>query len=426
MRCGDRGPVRGDVVVGGRERAVGPADRAAGEPQALERLRAGHLVDEVQVDVEQTGRHLVVGPDLVEEGAHDRRSPADTTASRTASSFPWFSKWCGRSASKVTQSPVSQLVRRAVDEQRHGPFSTTVVSREPGSCIGGSPGPPVRGAGLYGVPGDLGALAGQRRREDLVGVAVRAALAALAGAHDRDGAVLVEAQQLGEPQLEAMRRSARRPAASGSSPRARPGESIGADTPLRSARSRRLSSIASRSARTRGPTETTSGSAAAAIRAYVITYTPRTCGCARAFGELRWVGRRRGRPGWPLRPSSVGLLAPHASNPTLSPRVGSYCSLAPVAPHSAPGVAGAGCLPLPYPAAVGGRGTVTAWTIPDRPDVLVLGAGGTLGEAWMRGLLAGLEAAGGPDMRACEYFVGTSAGSIVAATLAAGRPPRRG
>lgn len=62
----------------------------------------------------------------------------------------------------------------------------------------------------------------------------------------------------------------------------------------------------------------------------------------------------------------------------------------------------------------------------DRPDVLVLGVGGTLGEAWLRGLLSGLDAAGGPDMRGCEYFVGTSAGSIVAAGLAAGRRPEAG
>ena len=64
------------------------------------------LVDQVQVDVEQARRDLVGGPDLVEQRlAHERRSPADTTASRAASSFPWFSKWCGRSASKVTLSP---------------------------------------------------------------------------------------------------------------------------------------------------------------------------------------------------------------------------------------------------------------------------------------------------------------------------------
>ncbi len=59
-----------------------------------------------------------------------------------------------------------------------------------------------------------------------------------------------------------------------------------------------------------------------------------------------------------------------------------------------------------------------------RPDVLVLGAGGTLGEAWMTGLLAGVEASSGLDLRETESFVGTSAGAIIAARLAAGRRPR--
>ena len=60
-----------------------------------------------------------------------------------------------------------------------------------------------------------------------------------------------------------------------------------------------------------------------------------------------------------------------------------------------------------------------------RPDVLVLGAGGVLGEAWMMGVLAGVEDATGFDLCAREYFVGTSAGSIVAAHLIAGKAPRR-
>jgi NTE family protein len=60
-----------------------------------------------------------------------------------------------------------------------------------------------------------------------------------------------------------------------------------------------------------------------------------------------------------------------------------------------------------------------------RPDILVLGGGGVLGEAWMMGLLAGIEDATGFDLRDCEHFVGTSAGSIVAAHLASGRSPRR-
>jgi NTE family protein len=54
------------------------------------------------------------------------------------------------------------------------------------------------------------------------------------------------------------------------------------------------------------------------------------------------------------------------------------------------------------------------------PDVLVLGAGGTLGIAWLRGIVTGIEEATGLDLRGCDYFVGTSAGSYVAAHLAAG------
>jgi NTE family protein len=59
------------------------------------------------------------------------------------------------------------------------------------------------------------------------------------------------------------------------------------------------------------------------------------------------------------------------------------------------------------------------------PDVLVLAAGGILGDAWMSGLLAGIEDETGLDFREVESYVGTSAGSIVAARLAAGTRPRR-
>ncbi|TML99282.1 MAG: hypothetical protein E6G05_12645 [Actinobacteria bacterium] len=60
-----------------------------------------------------------------------------------------------------------------------------------------------------------------------------------------------------------------------------------------------------------------------------------------------------------------------------------------------------------------------------RPDVLVLGGGGLIGVEWLMGVLAGIEDASGFDLRDCEHFVGTSAGSIVSARLAAGRRPRR-
>ncbi|MBA3809074.1 MAG: hypothetical protein H0X28_11910, partial [Solirubrobacterales bacterium] len=57
------------------------------------------------------------------------------------------------------------------------------------------------------------------------------------------------------------------------------------------------------------------------------------------------------------------------------------------------------------------------------PDVLVLGGGGVLGEAWMNALLAGLEEGGRFDSRRFGLYIGTSAGSIVAAALAAGIAP---
>jgi len=59
----------------------------------------------------------------------------------------------------------------------------------------------------------------------------------------------------------------------------------------------------------------------------------------------------------------------------------------------------------------------------DSPDALVLGGGGALGDAWMWAVLAGAEQGGGPDARSCSAYVGTSAGSIVAALLAAGVAP---
>jgi NTE family protein len=59
------------------------------------------------------------------------------------------------------------------------------------------------------------------------------------------------------------------------------------------------------------------------------------------------------------------------------------------------------------------------------PNMLVLGVGGILGEAWIWGFLAGARQATGVDFRKSEAFVGTSAGSIVAAHLAAGAEPQR-
>ena len=56
-RVGDRlvDVERRDVVVLGGDRQIGPANRAAGQPQSVESLRTGDLVDEVQVDVDEIG-----------------------------------------------------------------------------------------------------------------------------------------------------------------------------------------------------------------------------------------------------------------------------------------------------------------------------------------------------------------------------------
>jgi NTE family protein len=57
------------------------------------------------------------------------------------------------------------------------------------------------------------------------------------------------------------------------------------------------------------------------------------------------------------------------------------------------------------------------------PQVLVLGGGGILGEAWMSGFLAGAQHATGVEFRDANMFVGTSAGAFVAAYLASGIQP---
>lgn len=57
------------------------------------------------------------------------------------------------------------------------------------------------------------------------------------------------------------------------------------------------------------------------------------------------------------------------------------------------------------------------------PDVLVLGGGGILGEAWMSAVLAGIEESSPFKATTCRSYIGTSAGSIVAAVLCAGIDP---
>ncbi len=73
--------VRRGRVIHGRERAVRAAQLQAPTAQHGERLRRSHLVHEVQVDVQDSGRvgglghHLVALPDLLEQGLGRHRQP---------------------------------------------------------------------------------------------------------------------------------------------------------------------------------------------------------------------------------------------------------------------------------------------------------------------------------------------------------------
>jgi hypothetical protein len=58
-------------MVGRRYGQVGPADLAAGQAQALERLRTGHFVDQVPIDV-QNGLLAMRGMDDVKLALLDR------------------------------------------------------------------------------------------------------------------------------------------------------------------------------------------------------------------------------------------------------------------------------------------------------------------------------------------------------------------
>ena len=196
-------------MVGGGERAVGAADRAAGQPQRLERLRAGDLVHQVEVDVEQVVRHLVGVPDLVEAASAAALSillsPAATTARKRVSPSPGFSKWWGRSASKVTASPSARSWATPSHTRRSVPSRTSAVSRLPGSCSGGSPGPPVAAPGASVCTATSARWPGDGGRHDLVAVAAAAgpAAQALVRADHGHAIALVQAQQLGQRELQA-------------------------------------------------------------------------------------------------------------------------------------------------------------------------------------------------------------------------------
>ncbi len=61
-----------DVMIDRRKRQVRSPDPAPGQPEPVERLRAGHLMDQVAVDVQERrllrrGDHMAI-PDFLEQG----------------------------------------------------------------------------------------------------------------------------------------------------------------------------------------------------------------------------------------------------------------------------------------------------------------------------------------------------------------------
>ena len=129
-------------------------------------------------------------------------SPAATTARNFVAVLPWFSKRCGRSASKVTLSPASRSWRSSSISRATEPASTTAVSRAPGSCSGGSPALPVEAPGSSACIETSARWPGSGGVSSSVSVAPPGAAAALASPNDDHMRPLVEAQQLGEAELE--------------------------------------------------------------------------------------------------------------------------------------------------------------------------------------------------------------------------------
>ena len=216
-----RRAVRGHVVVGGGDRPVRTPHGPALDPQPVEGLRRGHLVHEVEVDVEQAVGDLVGVPDLVEQrlgpsapqrgAARLRFAQPHSSAARgprrrrrgtRPARSPWFSKRCGRSASKVTVSPAarswrSSSISSATDPGEHDRrlAGSRLVQRWIARTAG-------RGAGIEPVQRDVGALTRQRRGQLLGAMAAPAARAPVAGPRDDHVPALVEAQQLRQAEVE--------------------------------------------------------------------------------------------------------------------------------------------------------------------------------------------------------------------------------
>ena len=124
------------VVIDHQQRLLRRAHLAAGQAQALERLRARHLMHEVAVDIDQAGAvgllvDQVVVPDLVVEGARLCHRRSDSSA--CAAILPWSRSRKCRMRRKLLVRQLRHSIRvrqrRRLDfyggqQRRCGPQST--------------------------------------------------------------------------------------------------------------------------------------------------------------------------------------------------------------------------------------------------------------------------------------------------------------
>ena len=257
-------------------------------------------------------------PDLVEQHlgiGQLLRSRAETTASRPPGPGRDFRSGAGGRRRRSRQSPSEGRGARRRTRGRRAPHSTTAVSRLPGSCIGGSPAPPVwprvraRGA----RPRRAGRAA---RGQQLVAVALVP-----------PGRRRCRPERSTEPPPSSRRRSwhsrdrGRRRCARPRQRRARlprsTCESIGALTPERSARSRSERSLGLASARTRAPTwEMSDLSVAILAVRYHVQLFGYGCRPRGATGLMTPTTRRSsagGRADWARSPVAVAGRRPRPS-----------------------------------------------------------------------------------------------------------------
>ena len=191
IRLRRHGAVGGRVVIGGGEGLVGAADRAAGQAEAVEGLRRGDLVDQVEVDVDQTPPPPRGRPRSFRTCSWGRArlslllSPAAMTAMKRVVALAVVLEMVGQIGVEGDAVALLQVVAAAVDGQRQGAgeddrglAAAGLVHRRVAAAAGG-------GAGLERVQGDVGALPRHRRGQLFEAVAAALVGAAGGGAGDR-------------------------------------------------------------------------------------------------------------------------------------------------------------------------------------------------------------------------------------------------